>query len=213
MDFTSCGRGPHPLFYQCVSQLQIQNQQYICPPGTTGIWTLSERNRGELLVTWTRFYFAEYFVCERAQSQSPISPLQATNSQHSLDCVSGILFPLLIIQVEFQKLTVLPKSENFDNMNSDNWRAKRDPSDAKEQTRTPMRSYQQRQNRSGFENNSNTSSPFGNRPSPFQGQSRDGLRKPLSDGNVDKAIEEGRRLYVGNLPYEVCLHCSYVFSC
>jgi hypothetical protein len=93
-------------------------------------------------------------------------------------------------------------------MDSSNWRVKRDPAEMppKEQTRTPMRSYQQRRNNlnnSGFGGNS--SSPFGNSPrsSPFEGQSRDDLRKPLGDGRVDKAIEEGRRLYVGNLPYEV----------
>ena len=99
-------------------------------------------------------------------------------------------------------------------MDSNNWRVKHDTTE-KEQTRTPTRSYQQRRsnlNDPSFSGNS--SSPFGNgrRSFPFQDQSRDGLRKPLSDDKVDKAIEEGRRVYVGNLPYEVSLVHSLLLS-
>jgi hypothetical protein len=88
-------------------------------------------------------------------------------------------------------------------MDSDNWRVKRDPMDTPRETRTLMRSYKQLHH-----NSAAGSSPFGqsssNKSSPFQHQSRDGLRKPSSDGKVDKAIDEGRRVYVGNLPYEEC---------
>ena len=96
-------------------------------------------------------------------------------------------------------------------MDSNNWRVKRDPGDAppKEQMRTPLRSHQPRNNDSSFAGNSNSSfgSNYGNRGSPFGQQSRDSLRKPLGDSKVDKAIEEGRRVYVGNMPYEVSLDC------
>ena len=102
-------------------------------------------------------------------------------------------------------------------MDSNNWRVKRDPMEMpqKEQMRTPMRSYQQRRSDlNGSSYDGNSSSPFGNspKPSPFKGQSRDGLRKPLSEGKVDEAIEEGRRVYVGNLPYEVSLGHTLLLS-
>ena len=99
-------------------------------------------------------------------------------------------------------------------MDSNNWRVKRDPSDVlpKEQARTPIRSYQQRRNKeSSFGSNSNSPYGQGSKSSPFGQQSRDSLRQPLADGN-DKAIDEGRRLYVGNLPYEVSLITHFCLS-
>lgn len=94
-----------------------------------------------------------------------------------------------------------PSPNNIFNMDSGNWRVRRDPSELPPpEPRTPMRSYQQRRNndeKSSF----GQSSGRGRFSSP--GQSRDFLRKPLNNEMAEQAIEEGRRVYVGNMPYEV----------
>ena len=95
----------------------------------------------------------------------------------------------------------------FLKMDSNNWRTKREPSELSP-VGTPNRSFQQRRPNNGFNDSRDSprntgspnsfSSPSGR--SPFQ--SRDS-RKPLGGSSaIDKAIEEGRRLYVGNLPYD-----------
>ena len=85
-------------------------------------------------------------------------------------------------------------------MDSGNWRVKRDPADAPAGQSTPNRSFQQRRLNNSYGNsprspafagNSNQNSPMGR--SPF--------RKPLNEPAANAAIDEGRRLYVGNLPY------------
>jgi RNA recognition motif-containing protein len=91
-------------------------------------------------------------------------------------------------------------------MDSNNWRVKRDPSEAPAAS-TPNRSFNQRRSngfgdardslRSTGISDQQRSSPTGR--SSFQ--SRD-ARRPLSDPQAEKAIDEGRRLYVGNLPYD-----------
>jgi hypothetical protein len=42
-------------------------------------------------------------------------------------------------------------------------------------------------------------------------QPRDGFRKPIESSEVSKVIEEGRRVYIGNLPYEVSLDQPFPF--
>jgi hypothetical protein len=42
-------------------------------------------------------------------------------------------------------------------------------------------------------------------------QPRDGFRKPIESSEVSKVIEEGRRVYIGNLPYEVSLDQPFSF--
>jgi hypothetical protein len=166
------------------------------------------------LVTWTQFHFPN-ILCVKALTQfftsSQQFPTTADNPFPTPSVLSLWYVILLCLNPAiFLIIFAGPKSSQIFNMDSNNWRVKRETAEipSKEQTRTPMRSYQQRRsnlNDSSFGGNS--SSPFGNgrRSFPFQDQSRDGLRKPLNDDKVDRAIEEGRRVYVGNLPYEVSL--------
>ncbi|KAK0130322.1 hypothetical protein ONS96_000843 [Cadophora gregata f. sp. sojae] len=83
-------------------------------------------------------------------------------------------------------------------MESNNWRVKRDPQDS---PATPAKSSP----RVSFQPRSNWGR--GQQSSPLQqnSPSRDGLRKPMSESQVSQCIEEGRRLYVGNLPYEATI--------
>lgn len=84
-------------------------------------------------------------------------------------------------------------------MDSNNWRVKRDPSDLPA-AGTPNRSFQPR--RSNGLNDSRDSPKNGGSSSNFSSptgrssfQSRDS-RRPLNENSNNKAIEEGRRLYV-----------------
>ena len=174
------------------------------------------------LVTWARSHFPN-ILCVRGLTHFFMSsqrfPTTADNNPFPTPSVLSLWYVILLCLIPTIFLIIfagLESSQTF-NMDSNNWRVKRDTAEIppKEQTRTPMRSYQQRRsnlNDSSFGGNS--SSPFGNgrRSFPFQDQSRDGLRKPLSDDKVDRAIEEGRRVYVGNLPYEVSLVHSLLLS-
>lgn len=90
-------------------------------------------------------------------------------------------------------------------MDSGNWRVKRDPSDAPVGQSTPNRSFQQRRPNNGF-GSSPRSPAFGGssgQSSPMRGSP---FRKPLNEPAANAAIEEGRRLYVGNLPYGTSLN-------
>ena len=84
-------------------------------------------------------------------------------------------------------------------MDSSNWRVKRDPTDSPARDHAQNRSLQQRRSdqdkRHGF-------SPNAARFPRNQTNSRDTVRKPFNDAQAEQAIEEGRRVYVGNLPYE-----------
>ncbi|KUJ13944.1 uncharacterized protein LY89DRAFT_621681 [Mollisia scopiformis] len=90
-------------------------------------------------------------------------------------------------------------------MDSNNWRVKREPSDSP----APMRAREQdskHQNqhqgtRWGSDRFDQRGDRYQNSFSKQDGQ-RDGLRKPVNDAKAEKAVEEGRRVYVGNLPYE-----------
>lgn len=79
-------------------------------------------------------------------------------------------------------------------MNVNNWRIKRDPSDLPPREQTPNSPFQQRKNNQPLEQRLGRSSNLG--------PPRDTIRKPYSDQRAELAIEEGRRLYVGNMPYE-----------
>ncbi|CZR58767.1 related to single-stranded DNA binding protein [Phialocephala subalpina] len=90
-------------------------------------------------------------------------------------------------------------------MDSGDWRVKREPSDAtswpsprpRENFRTPLRDQKLRWGAERFQRDSPSAlSPF------KQEEERDGLRKPINDVKTALSIEEGRRVYVGNLPYE-----------
>jgi hypothetical protein len=94
-------------------------------------------------------------------------------------------------------------------MDSNNWRVKRDLAEAPTE-RIPMRSYQQRYNKDSS-SGGNSSDGNGNNQSPFINRSPD-LRKPLEKGNPDTAIDEGRRLYVGNMPYEVSSNQPFLLN-
>ncbi|CZT02815.1 hypothetical protein WAI453_012106 [Rhynchosporium graminicola] len=77
-----------------------------------------------------------------------------------------------------------------------NWRIKREPSQS---PRTANRSQNDLAQHHVLDWRSN-----GKKPSAARNDlTSDGkLRRPLSDSQVNQAIEEGRRIYVGNLPYE-----------
>jgi hypothetical protein len=113
---------------------------------------------------------------------------------------SAVLFLQKLLKVNLTKSPQIETSSGSPAaMDSNNWRVKRDPADAPEKHRTPMRSYQQR--RPGQEGIPGSQQGGGRFSSPIS-SSRDGFRKPLDDEKAERAIEEGRRLYVGNLPYE-----------
>lgn len=90
----------------------------------------------------------------------------------------------------------IPKST----MDSNNWRVKRDPSElpARDPT-TPNRELPRRD--FGASRTGGFDQRRGNN-SPSHGQSRDSIRQPLDSQQAEKTVEEGRRVYVGNLPYE-----------
>lgn len=85
-------------------------------------------------------------------------------------------------------------------MDSSNWRIKRDPSEVPARDNTPKRDTQRRDFRSsrsgGYEQR------WADKSSSLKEQSRDPMRQPLSTQQAEQAVEEGRRVYVGNLPYE-----------
>jgi RNA recognition motif-containing protein len=85
-------------------------------------------------------------------------------------------------------------------MDSENWRVKRDPSELPAREQTPNRGLQRRNN--GADKNGSYEHRRADGSSPFQGRSRDSIRQPFDDKQAEKAVEEGRRVYVGNLPYE-----------
>jgi RNA recognition motif-containing protein len=84
-------------------------------------------------------------------------------------------------------------------MDSSNWRVKRDPAESSAREQTQNRSFQQRQYDTDRKPGS---SPNASRFPQNQASSRDTIRKPFNDAQAEQAIEEGRRVYVGNLPYE-----------
>ncbi|KAL2068501.1 hypothetical protein VTL71DRAFT_14838 [Oculimacula yallundae] len=84
-----------------------------------------------------------------------------------------------------------------------NWRVKRElqsPGDADSSNYGNQRSTAQRL--PAWSRSSQRSAPI----ILVESSSRDGMRIPLSNTDVDQAIEEGRRLYVGNLPYEATVN-------
>jgi RNA recognition motif-containing protein len=92
-------------------------------------------------------------------------------------------------------------------MDSNNWRVKRDASELPTKE-TPNRSFQQP--RPGVFNSSPSprTGGFDQRSSPSRfspSQPRDTFRRPINDAAAEQAIEEGRRLYVGNMPYEATI--------
>lgn len=86
-------------------------------------------------------------------------------------------------------------------MNIDNWRVKREPGEVpnRDQQEKPS-SYQRKTNDTDWNSSYKQRQSYGR--SSELGPPRDTLRKPLDEGKVDLAISEGRRIYVGNLPYE-----------
>jgi RNA recognition motif-containing protein len=85
-------------------------------------------------------------------------------------------------------------------MDSDNWRIKREPSELAARDQTPRRDIQRRD--LGSSKSGGHDQKWTDRSSPLQGTSRDSLRQPLNNQQAERAVEEGRRVYVGNLPYE-----------
>lgn len=85
-------------------------------------------------------------------------------------------------------------------MDSGNWRVKRDPSELPAGDQTPKRETPRRENLSSRIGALDFRG--GDRSSPLSAKSRDSLRQPLNGQQAEKAVEEGRRVYVGNLPYE-----------
>jgi RNA recognition motif-containing protein len=105
-------------------------------------------------------------------------------------------------------------------MDSDNWRVKHKPSETQNPVREQNPRDQHKDKKPRWGNNRidqhTGSSPRGS----HQDSPRHGLRKPVNDANVsfslqfvyfcrllgnlqaERTIEEGRRVYVGNLPYE-----------
>jgi RNA recognition motif-containing protein len=83
-------------------------------------------------------------------------------------------------------------------MDSDNWRIKRDP------TSSPSTPRDWGFNRSSQQRRPNTYDRNGSNDRPRFSQTNPGstYRKPLDDAKAEKAIDEGRRLYVGNMPYQ-----------
>ncbi|RFU31515.1 hypothetical protein B7463_g4821, partial [Scytalidium lignicola] len=79
------------------------------------------------------------------------------------------------------------------------WRIRRDPQSSPS-GQGPNTPYQQRRPGVPDWRNSNGYSPRSS--NGRSGLARDSLRKPLSDSKAEQAIEEGRRLYVGNMTYE-----------
>ncbi|KAH8805825.1 hypothetical protein F5884DRAFT_460712 [Xylogone sp. PMI_703] len=80
------------------------------------------------------------------------------------------------------------------------WRIKRDSTQSSPNEKGPSTPYQQRGSESLDWRNSK-----GYSPRSSNGRSsltRDSLRKPLNDSKAEQAIEEGRRVYVGNMTYE-----------
>lgn len=85
-------------------------------------------------------------------------------------------------------------------MNIDNWRVKRDPSEVPARDPREKGSFQQNANTTDRSSQYEPRQSFGR--STNSGPPRDTFRKPYDDSKADAAINEGRRLYVGNMPYE-----------
>jgi len=85
-------------------------------------------------------------------------------------------------------------------MDSSNWRVKRDPSDPSTPDHTPKRTFQRREN--GLDRSPGYDQRRMGRTPTHQSSPRDSFRKPFDEQQAEKAVEEGRRVYVGNLPYE-----------
>jgi RNA recognition motif-containing protein len=88
-------------------------------------------------------------------------------------------------------------------MDSDNWRIKRDPTSSPAGTPRDWgfnRFSQQRRPNTHDRNGSN------DRPQFSQTGFGNTHRKPLDDAKAEKAIDEGRRVYVGNMPYQATIH-------
>src|SRR4051812_39715442 len=84
-------------------------------------------------------------------------------------------------------------------MDSNNWRVKRDPADIPARDQTPKRSFQRSENgtpRSGG------LAGIGQRQTPTRQARESSFHKPYNDQQSEQAVSEGRRIYVGNLPYE-----------
>jgi RNA recognition motif-containing protein len=87
-------------------------------------------------------------------------------------------------------------------MDSDNWRIKRDP------TSSPSTPRDWGFNRSSQQRRPNTHDRNGSNDRPQFSHTGFGNthRKPLDDAKAEKAIDEGRRVYVGNMPYQATIH-------
>lgn len=85
-------------------------------------------------------------------------------------------------------------------MDSNNWRVKRDPSELPTGDQTPKPRFNRRENTT--DRNGSYDQRRADRSSPHNGQSRDTMWQPLHDQKAEMAVEENRRVYVGNLPYE-----------
>lgn len=79
------------------------------------------------------------------------------------------------------------------------WRTRRDPAENSSHEQGSNSPYQQRRSDGSTWNNKNYNSRTGTGRSPW---TRDSARKPLDESKAEQAIEEGRRLYVGNMSYE-----------
>jgi RNA recognition motif-containing protein len=87
-------------------------------------------------------------------------------------------------------------------MDSNNWRVKRDPSELPARDQTPRRETPRRDFGSSKSSGSGLEQRWSDRGTPTQASSRDSKRQPLNSQQADLAVDEGRRVYVGNLPYE-----------
>lgn len=88
-------------------------------------------------------------------------------------------------------------------MDSNNWRVKRDSSEIPP-TGTPKRSFQPRRS-NGFSDSRDSPKNTGSFNQGSSQAGRSPFHKPLNEPAANKAIEEGRRLYVGNLPYDTSI--------